>query len=241
MNSEARMKWDAEKAFAQIEGAEHFHKKTGDRPFLVLEDARAMRQPYTPPSNITPERLAQLKRYEPVKHKGRDYEALTKAALKKPVGFWEDAPRGQAFTGVGNGSCPKTDATASKQGVAPLAPTPSTEELYEPVGTMPVVGDKVIVLEADGTPYNGDDAGKPQEVLSVHSRECVTGYCELKMEYFCAPHPICKIQNRILKRTQAKTQAPDDVATGRAWKCEGPDACYSWLAKGWALFGAGKG
>lgn len=60
-------------------------------------------------------------------HKGRDYDAILRAAKKAPVGYWEDAPMGEKFgkqnTGVGNGSCPKTDATASKQGVAPLAPT----------------------------------------------------------------------------------------------------------------------
>ena len=40
---------------------------------------------------------ASLRRMEPVKKPARDYEALTKAALRKPVGYWEDAPRGLQF------------------------------------------------------------------------------------------------------------------------------------------------
>jgi hypothetical protein len=51
MNSEARMKWDAEKAFAKLndklrpEPAPEPHEYTG-----------SFKVPYAPPSNITPER-----------------------------------------------------------------------------------------------------------------------------------------------------------------------------------------
>lgn len=50
------------------------------------------RRGWTPAPDTT-----QLRRYEPPAKHGRDYEALTRAALKKPAGYWEDAPRGKPF------------------------------------------------------------------------------------------------------------------------------------------------
>lgn len=85
-------------------------------------------------------------------YKGRDIESLMRyhQAHKRDIGYWEDAPRGEPFTGVGNGSCPTRDATASKQGVAPLAPTlSSSSDPYEPVGTVPIVGDRVVRVKDD--------------------------------------------------------------------------------------------
>ena len=35
-------------------------------------------------------------------HKGRDYDAILRAAKREPVGYWEDAPRGIKFGGGGN-------------------------------------------------------------------------------------------------------------------------------------------
>jgi len=76
-------------------------------------DRRAMSAPYTPPSNILAARKTE------VEYKGRDYEALTKAALKPPVGYWEDAPRGMKFTVT---PVPLAEAKAK---IASAAPTPS--------------------------------------------------------------------------------------------------------------------
>ena len=37
-----------------------------------------------------------------LEHKGRDYDAILRAAKRKPVGYWEDAPSGIKFGGGGN-------------------------------------------------------------------------------------------------------------------------------------------
>lgn len=97
----------------------------------------ADRPPYTPPSNV----VAWLRKHEIENPKGRDYEALTKAAKRKPVGYWEDAPRGAKFGG-GDAEAP---SNVPAQGQAPS----SDSDLYEPVGTVPVVGDRVVRVKND--------------------------------------------------------------------------------------------
>lgn len=109
-----RMKWDAEAAFKSLNAQ-------GKRRQASIDDERLKTTPYTPPPNVAAWLKAQADKPKP-----RDYDAILRAAKKPPVGYYEDAPTGIKFTGVGNGSCPKIDATASKQGVAPLAPTHST-------------------------------------------------------------------------------------------------------------------
>jgi len=82
---------NAEELFAKIESQAHFHKRTGWRPTRLGADNDAMKEPYTPPSNILAARKHE------VEYKGRDYAALTEAAKRKPVGYWADAPRGKPF------------------------------------------------------------------------------------------------------------------------------------------------
>lgn len=141
-------------------------------------------------------------------YKGRDYEALTKAALKPPVGYWEDAPRGEPFTGVGNGSCPKRDATASKQGVAPLAPTlsSSSDDPYEPVGTVPIVGDNCV---CEGFRFR---------VVGVGDVTCRGDSWSCDMECFREGGNMVGATARILKRQKApQAPAPQGLKV-RAWK-----------------------
>lgn len=63
-------------------------------------------------------------------YKGRDYEALLKAALKPPVGYWEDAPTGMKFGGAGGQNtvpveAQKPDAAPSSDGsILPQARAP---------------------------------------------------------------------------------------------------------------------
>jgi len=96
-------------------------------------DRRAMSAPYTPPSNILAARKHE------VEYKGRDIESLMRyhETHKKPVGYWEDAPRGMKFGGSG--------ARESSKTVTPTPASPALEsgdDLYEPAGTLPVVGDR---------------------------------------------------------------------------------------------------
>lgn len=132
----------------------------------------ADRPPYTPPSNVA----AWLRKYDIENPKGRDIEALTKAAKRKPVGYWEDAPHGAKFTQ--DSTCPKcgnmmvaghhcttggakfggggdaragTVALGSPQVGEPWPVADSTapssdSDLYEPVGR-PVVGGRVVRLQ----------------------------------------------------------------------------------------------
>ena len=118
-----RMKWDAKAAFKRID-----EQIANDEP---SERAAADRNEmagfsYAPPSNIGPERLAQLRKYEPpAKPHGRDYDAILRAAKRAPVGYYEDAPRGMKFGSVGKMVIP----TPGQQplvgaGSSPAAPTP---------------------------------------------------------------------------------------------------------------------
>ena len=56
-------------------------------------------------------------------HKGRDYDAILRAAKRKPVGYWEDAPRGIKFGGGGNtekaSGLTKADTTQNATAPAP--------------------------------------------------------------------------------------------------------------------------
>ena len=89
-----RMKWDAEAAFKRM------NDKLRHHAVEPHEYIGGYTVPYTPPSNIGPERLAQLRKYEPpARPKPRDYDAILRAAKKAPVGYYEDAPRGIKFGG----------------------------------------------------------------------------------------------------------------------------------------------
>lgn len=70
-----------------------------------------------------------------LEYKGRDYDAILRAAKRKPVGYWEDAPSGIKFGGGGGKPNP--------QG--------ADDDLYEPVGTMPVAGD--VMRNEDGRTF----------------------------------------------------------------------------------------
>ena len=92
MTPDQRMKWDAEAAFKRIDEGHGYNGAMNEREYLM--DLTA----YAPPSNIGPERLAQLRKYEPpAKPKTRDYDAILRAAKKAPVGYYEDAPTGIKF------------------------------------------------------------------------------------------------------------------------------------------------
>lgn len=77
-------------------------------------------------------------------YKGRDYEALTKAAKRKPVGYWEDAPRGPKFGESANGR--PADFESASEGSSPSSPAtiPPADDEFEPVGTVPGVGDAYV-------------------------------------------------------------------------------------------------
>ena len=93
-----------------------------------------------------------------LEHKGRDYDAILRAAKRDPVGYWEDAPRGIKFGGERvtpakpevQGDAGRVTYRALEQtpasAPAPTTPPPqqSADDLYEPVGTLPVVGDTVV-------------------------------------------------------------------------------------------------
>ena len=148
-----------------------------------------------------------------LEHEGRDYEALTKAALRKPVGYWEDAPRGPKFGESANGR--PADFESASEGSSPSSPatTPPADDEFEPVGTIPVVGDRivchefqrygidVVTLTGIGTINNFESDAKWPSGASV------------------APYKpkIMDGTARILKRP---TKPRDDVATGaRVWRC----------------------
>jgi hypothetical protein len=189
----------------------------GKRTRESIEDERLKAtKPYTPPSNIL------MARKHEVEYKGRNFKALTEAAKRKPVGYWADAPRCKPFGGGGRVS-PPTHGSGNLPDAAPSDP-------YEPIGTMPVVGDMVIVQYEDGRPWTQDDAGKPQKVESLGGTLAYTSFCEMNLAWFEQVHPIAQIRNRILKRAQASTpQAhqgkPEPMGDGvRAWKT--PNAGY---------------
>lgn len=97
MNNQ-RMKWDAEAAFKRIEHDSKIYAQEpgqGERASRFLHGKQPHRFGWTPAP--TKPAYSQTNVNAHLEHKGRDYEALTKAALRKPVGYWEDAPRGPKF------------------------------------------------------------------------------------------------------------------------------------------------
>lgn len=95
-----------EKIFAKIEADEKIYAKfpgQGELLSRALHGYRPHKFGYTPAPD-----LAMFTRHEPVAKPTRDYEALRRAAFepgstpekpipKRPVGYWQDAPRGEPF------------------------------------------------------------------------------------------------------------------------------------------------
>ena len=84
---EVRLSWDAKAAFKSLNAQ-------GKRRQASIDDERLKTTPYTPPPNVAAWLKAQAD-----KPKGRDYDAILRAAKKAPVGYWEDAPTGIKFGG----------------------------------------------------------------------------------------------------------------------------------------------
>jgi hypothetical protein len=201
---------DAETRFAPAEMLFAKLNAQGKRTRESIEDERLKAtQPYTPPSNVLAARKHE------VEYKGRDFKALSEAAKRKPR--TDDDALKEKFGGGGRVS-PPTHGSGNLPDVAPSDP-------YEPIGTMPVVGDMVLVQYEDGSPWTQDDAGKPQKVESLGGNLAYTSFCEMYLAWFEQVHPIARIRNRILKRAQASTpQAhqgkaePSGDGVVRAWK-----------------------
>lgn len=92
MNQRQSWKWDAEAAFKRIE------RHADNKPKFV-ECGRTFGKsdrPYTPPPNVAAWLKAQADKPKP---HGRDIESLMRyhESHKRPVGYWEDAPRGMKF------------------------------------------------------------------------------------------------------------------------------------------------
>lgn len=146
-----------------------------------------------------------LRAHAPDVYRGRDYAALTEAAKRKPR--TEDDVLREKFGGGGTvGAAPR-----SREGEKTLA-APSSDDLYEPVGTMPMVGDRVVCLinPCDSYPWvsriheEGARFASDDGVFEVRD-------CEFRRYDDRAW--------RILKRKPAT--APEASVVPRAWKCPG--------------------
>lgn len=142
----------------------------------------------------------------------RNYAAILAAAKRPPVGYWEDAPRGIQF---GGGKTRSDQRERSAPVACPPAPSVSSDDLYEPIGTMPVVGDRLTFTHhgiqcAEVWAVDADSFQARIGCIHYRFQSAVDGY-------------------RILKRKQSS-------ATGaRAWK---HSFGYHWLSIGVKWFAA---
>lgn len=146
-----------------------------------------------------------LRAHAPDVYRGRDYAALTEAAKRKPR--TEDDVLREKFGGGGTvGAAPR-----SREGEKTLA-APSSDDLYEPVGTMPMVGDRYVL--AAGSIERSVKHGEIR-VAQFQSSEGVDCW---RRE--CFDHTGAEgMRFRILKRKP--TTAPEASVIPRAWKCPG--------------------
>lgn len=185
-----------------------------------------------------------------MEHKGRDYDALLRAAKRKPVGYWEDAPRGMKFGGSDDKPIVKA-ADGPIAGGAPAAPTtPPADDEFEPVGTMPAVGDECVKVSHIQIAVGGHIG------LDVGSRITITGPKRDSPfgEVFDHDRNMSGIYAECFKRgswriLKRPTKPRDDVATGRVWEhedrhakyVEAPSGCYyygrigRWEAFSWPI------
>lgn len=237
MNNES-WKWDAEAAFKSVREEEE-GPQNGEARALAERDAEAMKAPYTPPPNVAAWLKAQADKPKP---HGRDIESLMRyhEAHKKPVGYWEDAPTGPKFGGGDAAVAGAASAGARHEpvglasGKSPCAPS-SDSDLYEPIGTMPIVGDECVKvshiqigvgehIEADvglRITITGPKRDSPFGEVFDHDRNMSGIYAEC----------FRRGSWRILKRP---TKPRDDVATGaRAWADEG----FAWVQFAGMMYG----
>lgn len=84
----------------------------------------------------------------------RNYAAILEAAKRKPVGYWADAPRGIQFGG-GEVAGARPAMGSSVEQIPAESPATPADDPYEPVGTVPVVGDVVRLLIYSIDKYKG--------------------------------------------------------------------------------------
>jgi len=110
------------------------------RKRAIADQVAPANEPYTPPAPVA----AWLRKYDVEKPPSRNYAAILEAAKRKPVGYWADAPRGIRFGGGGvAGARPAAMGSSVKQ-IPAESPTTPSDDPYEPVGTVPVVGDETV-------------------------------------------------------------------------------------------------
>jgi len=134
----------------------------------------------------------------------RNYAAILAAAKRPPVGYYEDAPRGIQFGGGG-----KPNPHGANTRVPTAAPSASSDDLYEPMGTITVVGDRFVSLN------HGDKKWRVPVTISKMSAEAILYEDGREMIYlygFATDFRFC--QWRILKRQ------PRKQVDGRVWKMD---------------------
>lgn len=110
------------------------------RERAIADQVAPANEPYTPPAPVA----AWLAKYDTEKPPTRNYAAILEAAKRKPVGYWADAPKGIQF---GGGSTEKGTGLTKAEGLPPdttQRPATPADGPYEPVGTVPVVGDEAV-------------------------------------------------------------------------------------------------
>ena len=166
------------------------------------------RRGWTPAPDTT-----QLRRYEPPAKHGRDMDSLIRYHEAHKKGRTDDDALKDKFGSGMAGARPASPVASSVQKIpvespAPTPPQSGDEELYEPVGTMPIAGDRVrwageiitVSRIAEG------------EYFSVRFQRAGGTEDGLLVSYFSANDTM---PLRILKRK------PAAQVEGRAWKFPG--------------------